>query len=105
MHGLEYEPALLALNVDDPSGAQDLRALALHHITEPVADLAAVHGLARGQRDAADPGVVLVVMVMPLVVVVMIAMLIVHMAFFTMCGIEEVGLERDDAVDVEAAAA
>ena len=105
VHGLENQPPVFSFDVDDAFGAQNIRALRLHHIGQPVAHLAAVHRLVGSKRNAADAGVVLMVMrMMGVIVVVVVAVLVMHVSGFAMPGIEEVRLQRDDAVDVEAAA-
>ena len=92
---------VIAGDVDDAFGAQDVGALAGHQRIEPGADLLAVHRPLRLQRDGADVAVVLVIVIG--VIVIVAAVLVVHVV--GRVGLQEGRLERDDAREVEAAAA
>ena len=106
MHRLEYEAPVLAFDIDDALGAQDVLSLLGHQPGEPAAHLGTIHRRARGERDTANVAVVFMIvhmMVLGLMFAVL-AMLVVRMTRFAMDGIEEIRLQRNDALDIEAAA-
>ena len=82
MHGLEDQAAVLALNVDDALGAQDVLPLRAQQQVQPLGELRAVDGAIQRQRYPLDvvlvrmaAGAVVMAVVMVIVPVV-VAMLV-----------------------------
>ena len=109
MDGLEDQPLVLALHVDDALGAQDVGPLLGQQLVEPTGEGLAVDGLFRRQADALDVvmmGVAaraVVVVVVPMIVVMVVAaVLVVDVAVLAVAGVGELGPQVVDAIEVEA---
>src|SRR5712675_84356 len=102
MHRLKDQPAIIVLHVYDSFGAQDVLALVFHQRSQPARDLAPVDWAMKRQRDAFDPVIMLVIVM--LFLMVMVAMFAMNMAQIAMRGIEEFRFKLGDAVQIESAA-
>ena len=118
MHGLEDQTAVLALDVDDALGAQDVLAMLTQQLVQPVREFLAVHRAVERQGDALDvilvgvaAGAVIVIVVVmgvvvPVIVVVVMmvvaAVVVVDVAGGAVRRIDEVGADLGDALEVEA---
>lgn len=120
MHGLEDQAAVLALDVDDALGAQDVLALLAQQTVEPGGEFGPVHGAVEGQGDALDVvlvgvaprsrglgavGMVVAVVVtlmavaMAVIVVVVAAVFVVDVAGLAVGGVGELGIDVEDPAE------
>ena len=106
MHGVEDQPEIIAFDVDDPLGAQDVRAVLGQQRTEPRIQCRHVQRHPRAQRNRLKAGVMQLsrVRVMPVRRVVA-TIFVVHMRrVFDRRG-QEARLECLDPLEIETAAA
>ena len=91
MHGLKDQPAITVFDVDDSLGAQDVLPLLLHQRRQPAGDLAPIYGVVKGQGDAFDPVIMLVIVPIFAMVFVMVVftILVMNMARIAMRRAEE----------------
>ena len=104
MHGLEHQAPVVAPDVQDALGAQDVGALPRQQVVEPRRHLLRIDRPIGAERDALDVIVVLMVVVIVIPGMVVIAVVVVHMASLAVGRVQELRLQLEDAVEVEAAA-
>src|ERR1700730_15130780 len=103
MHALEREPLGIALEGENALAAQNVRTLLLDQSLHPGKELVRIEGLVDPERERLHLFVVIVLETARMMMVIMLVpvMVAVIMLMIVAAGLEKLGLDLQDAIEIE----